>query len=611
MSLRFRLNLLITVLLLLFMLAVAYVILKGTKASIQEGVEAATRVTVQLLDTVVVSSTQNPEWGYTHDVMRRFLEHLGHVRSNEIQLYSISGALLFQSPPSKYRADIRPPQWFENLLNPHEKAVTRIIRFGKLIVTPNPAGAIREAWNKMRFLFWVGLGFFILLNAIVYWMLGRWLQPLQPMLKAINRMEQGDLSTRLPHFDLPEFGSIAQNFNLMGESLQKSTAENQRLALIAQQTADAMMIHDLNGNISFWNAAAQKIFGYAPQDIIGKSASVLIPKGQERDLAQNMRAINDRRHVENHDTQRTARDGRIVDVSISAAPLIDPLTNELIGDICSMRDITERKHAEIAERKAEIAENKLEENRQITHLIQKHIEDERRSLARELHDELGQYVTAIKTFAVAIANKTKEKAPEVEASAQTIVAAANHIYDGMHNIIRQLRPGSLDNLGLIETLKDMVNNVQKQQANLKISLDLSGNLDSLGENLNINIYRIVQESINNAIKHAEAKNLEVKIATTDTGALELTIKDDGVGMDVNAVDQTNHFGLLGMRERVQGFKGSFNVDSEPNALIDSNLKPATKAVSDSNGSKNKRIKKTGSKNTGTIISIYIPHAVKV
>lgn len=281
------------------------------------------------------------------------------MRSNEIHLYSLNGALLFQSPPSKYRADITPPQWFESMLNPHEQSVTRLIRFGRLIVTPNPSGAIREAWGKMRFLFWVGLGFFIALNVIVYWMLGRWLQPLQPILKAINRMEQGDLSSRLPHFNLPEFGSIAQNFNLMGESLQKSTAENQRLALIAQQTADAMMIHDLNGNISFWNMAAQKIFGYAPQDIIGKSASTLIPKGQERDLIENRRIIYDKRNVDNHDTQRIARDGRIVDVSISAAPLIDPVSNLVIGDICSMRDITERKQVEIAERKAAAAESKL------------------------------------------------------------------------------------------------------------------------------------------------------------------------------------------------------------------------------------------------------------
>ena len=428
MSLRLRLNLLITALMLLFLLAVGYINFHGTKSSIQEGVEAATRVTAQLLDTVVVSSIQNPEWGYTHDVMRRFLQHLGHVRGNEIALYNLNGGLMYQSPPSKYRADQNPPEWFYNMLDPHEKPVTRMIQYGKLIIEPNPAGGIREAWRKLQILLWIGLVFFVLLNVAVYWMLGHWLQPLKPMLKAINKMEHGDLTTRLPNFDLPEFDRIGHSLNRMAESLA--------------------------------------------------------------------------------------------------------------------------------------AERELEENRQLTALIQNHIEDERRSLARELHDELGQYVTAIKTFAVTIANKTKGNSPDISSHAQTIVAAANHIYDGMHNIIRQLRPGSLDNLGLAETLKDSVNSVQNQHPNLKISLNLSGKLESLGESLNINIYRIVQESINNAIKHAEAKNIEISLNTTKTGALELTIKDDGKGMNIDEVDQSNHFGLLGMRERVQSFKGSFNVDSD-------------------------------------------------
>jgi two-component system, NarL family, sensor histidine kinase UhpB len=210
------------------------------------------------------------------------------------------------------------------------------------------------------------------------------------------------------------------------------------------------------------------------------------------------------------------------------------------------------------------AERELEENRQLTALIQEHIEEERRSLSRELHDELGQYVTAVKTFAVAIASKTKDSAPEVSGHAQTIVAAANHIYDGMHNIIRQLRPGSLDNLGLSETLRDIVNQLQTAHPNINIKLHLAGNLDKLGENLNINIYRIVQEAINNAIKHAEADNIEIKLETSKNGALQLMIKDDGCGMNIHDVDQTNHFGLLGMRERVQGFKGSFNVESALN-----------------------------------------------
>ena len=450
MSLRLRLNLLITALLMLFMSAVGFVVFKGSKSSIQEGVEAATRVTVQLLDTVVVSSVKNPEWGYTHDVMRRFLEHLGHVRGNEIRLYSLSGAQIFKSPPSKYRNNQNPPQWFYKMLNPNEKSVTRQINFGKLVIEPNPAGAIREAWRKLKILMWVGFGFFVLLNLAVYWMLGHWLQPLQPMLKAINKMEHGDLTPRLPSFDLPEFDRIGHSLNRMAESLA--------------------------------------------------------------------------------------------------------------------------------------AERELEENRQLTALIQSHIEDERRSLARELHDELGQYVTAIKTFAVTIANKTQANAsnvnlPDIAASAQTIVAAANHIYDSMHNIIRQLRPGSLDNLGLSETLKDMANHLQKQQPDIHINLKLAGELDALGESLNINIYRIVQESLNNAIKHAAAKHIEINLSTTKTGVLVLTIKDDGKGMNIHDVDQSNHFGLLGMRERVQSFGGSFNVDSEP---------------------ENK---------TGTVISIHIPQVV--
>ncbi|OAM52822.1 histidine kinase [Methylovorus sp. MM2] len=554
MSLRFRLNLLITLILLLFMLAVGFVVIKGMKSTTQEGVESATRVTIQLLDTVILSSYQNPEWGYTHEVMHRFLQSLGHVRSNEITLSDLHGNLIYRSPSSKYREEETPPQWFIHLLAPEQEVVIRRIRFGLLEVASNPGGAIREAWSRFTSLLWIGAGFFLVLNIAVYWMLGRWLRPIQPMLEAISKVEQGDLTTRLPDFKLPEFSRMARNFNLMGESLQASTEESRRLALIVKQTADAIMIHDLNGNISFWNPAAQRMFGYGPEDIIGKSAALLIPQGAEDELAQNLAVIAGKRPVEQYDTQRVARDGKLKDVSLSAAPLIDPHTDEVIGEICSMRDITERKQAE------ETAQQ-LEENRQLTYLIQRHIEDERRSLARELHDELSQYVTAIKTFAVGIANKTKTQMPDIEANAQTIVAAANHIYDGMHNIVRQLRPGALDNLGLSETLRDSVNSWQAQNPKIKFTLQLSENFDTLGETLNINLYRIVQEAVTNAIRHAEASEIDIALSRVEDTVLQLTIKDNGLGMNICNVDQTQHFGLLGMRERTQALQGSFTVDS--------------------------------------------------
>lgn len=555
MSLRFRLNLLITILSLLFMTAVGFVIIKGMRNSIQESVEAATRVTVQLLDTVIISSYKNPQWGYTHNVLQRFLQSLGYVRSNNIYLYDLQHSLMFKSPPSKYHADVKPPQWFVRMVEPKREVVVRQFRYGKLVVMSNPGGAIRESWLRVSNLLWLGLGFFLLLNGVVYWVLGSSLRPLNAMMGAINRFEKGDLAARLPLFKLPEFRRMAQNFNSMGESLQVSTEENRRLALIVRQTADAVMIHDLNGNISFWNPAAQRIFGYEAQEIIGKSASLLTVPGSESDLEQNLAAIKEKRSIEHYDTQRIAKDGRLVDVSLSAAPLVDPNTGEVIGEICSMRDITERKLAQEAEMR-------LEENRQLTQLIQRHIEDERRSLSRELHDELGQYVTAIKTFAVGIANKTRAQMPEVEANAQTIVAAANHIYDGMHNIIRQLRPGSLDNLGLSETLRDAVANWQLQQPHVRFSLQLTGELDGLGETVNINLYRIVQESVTNALRHAQATAIEIALINSGD-EVQLKIKDNGVGISICNVDQSKHFGLLGMRERTQALLGSFSIDSLP------------------------------------------------
>jgi len=436
MSLKFRLNLLITLLSLAFILVVGTILVNDTRISIRERVEAASRVTVQLLDTVIISSALNPEYGDTHKVLKSFLQSLGYVRSSHIMLYDIRGNVLYESPESTYKSKVYPPEWFVKLVAPNTETVERKIRYGTLVVSSSAAGSIREAWSGFSQLMWVGLGFFLLLNVTVYLLLRYSLRPIKPILASINRMEHGDLGIRLPAFTLPEFDRIGHSLNRMAESLA--------------------------------------------------------------------------------------------------------------------------------------AERQLEENRQLTQLIQTHIEDERRSLARELHDELGQYVTAIKTFAVAIANKTKEKSPDISSNAQVIVSAANQIYDGMHNIVRKLRPGALDNLGLSETLRDAVNYWQNLNPEVSIDLSLEGNIDKLGETLNINIYRIVQEAINNALKHAQANIIDIKLAvladtnSADASNILLTIKDNGVGMKLDEVDQTQHFGLLGMRERVQGFHGTFNLVSEPN-----------------------------------------------
>jgi len=554
MTLRLRFNLLITIIMLFLIVALASVTMTSSKRSIQEGVESANKVTLQYLETIIVRSIQNPEWGNTHDVVRRFLRQLGYVRSNDIFLYNNQGELTYTSPPSSYKLEVEPPQWFINFITPKKDSNSRIIDSGRLVVQSNASGAIRGAWVDLRTLFSTTLIFFLLFNLFVYWLLGEWLRPMGKMLDAIGKIGKGGFDARLPHFNVPEFRSIALNFNAMGSSLQKTMFENKRLGLIAEQTADAVIIHDEEMNISFWNNSAERIFGYKQSEVIGKPASLIVPNSLIKELGKNLILMKKNKFIHDFKTKRVAKNGKLIDVSISASPLIDPKTKKLIGDIVSMRDISER----ILAKKSR---DELEQNRKLTTIIQGHIEDERRSLARELHDELGQYVSAIKIFAQNINNKS-EGNKDIKASASSVTSAANQIYDGMHNIIRKLRPGALDNLGLSETIRDTVSNWQKQYKNLKFLLNIKGEINDLGEAININIYRIIQESMNNALKHSKATEITIDLSLLKK-SLKLEFSDNGVGFDKKILKNTKQFGLIGIKERIQSLKGTFDLQTSP------------------------------------------------
>jgi len=538
------------------MLALFVVTMSTTKQQIREGVESANRVSMQLLDTVITSSIQNPDWGNTDKVLGLFLMELGHVRSNTISLYNLQNRLIYRTPDSTYRMDENPPKWFVKLLAPPMETKSRLINYGRLVVQTNPTGAIKEAWAETSHLLLTVLLFFIALNIFLYLMLGKWLRPITPMLNAIEKMGKGNFSVRLPKFSVPEFKLIADNFNKMGLSLESFIKENNRLALIAEQTADAVIIHDSNLNVSFWNSSAEKMFGYKKTEILGKSAMLIIPKNRSKELTENFNAISKNKIIKNFETQRLAKNGMLIDVSISASALIDPKNKKIIGDIVSIRDISEK----LIAKKSQL---QLEKNRQLTTIIQDHIEDERRSLARELHDELGQYVSAIKIFAQNITNRSKGKDNNIQESSLSVTAAANQIYDGMHNIIRKLRPGSLDNLGLKDTLKDLIATWKKQHKTLDIELRVDADLDNLGEAININVYRIIQEAMNNCVKHADASRVNILIKIKNKN-LYLEFADNGVGFNKIILSKTKQFGLVGIQERVNSLRGKFELITEKN-----------------------------------------------
>jgi PAS domain S-box-containing protein len=553
MSLRVRLNLIITALIVLFTLVTGKIIVDDMRNSIREEIEAGTRVTLQLLTAVLYESDLARQRTGSEHVLLPFLENLGRVRAHEIRFYDRRGSLVYRSPPPLYKAGRSAPEWFTRVVGPTLPEVELKTAEGRVVIAPDPSRAILDAWDDLSRLLWLLVGFLLAVNLAVFFLLGRSLRPVRAILSGLSQMEQGRFHVRLPAFELPEFDSIGQTFNRMADALEESHAENRRLALVAKQSSDAIIIHDLQGNISFWNPAAERLFGYHADAIVGKSARLLTPPDLEAELGENLSIIRAGGLIEHLETRRVAQDGRVVEVAMSAAPLVDPASNEVIGEICSLRDITEHK-------RAQQAEAELEQNRRFTQLIQTRLEEERRAIARELHDEMGQSVTAIRTIGAAIANRTEHSDAQIHSNARTIVQVAGHLYDVVHSIIRQLRPSALDHLGLQDALEGWVETWRSRYPDVQLDLTLEGDLSNLGETVNITAYRIVQECLTNVVRHAGANRAQISVCRTGD-ALEVVVEDNGRGLGERNANEAARFGLLGMRERVQALHGEFELVS--------------------------------------------------
>lgn len=211
-----------------------------------------------------------------------------------------------------------------------------------------------------------------------------------------------------------------------------------------------------------------------------------------------------------------------------------------------------------AERKAREAEQRLEERREMASLADQRVEEERRLIAHELHDEFGQSVTAIRSLALAIASRAGENDAETENVARLISDEAARLYDAMHGLIPRLTPMSLDTLGLADTLENLVRDWQRRHP--ATALILKQQLtQELGPTVALAVYRVVQEGLINALRHSRASRIEITVQCDERRILA-TVTDDGCGLP-DDWSQPGHFGLRGLKDRVQQLNGLFHVGS--------------------------------------------------
>ncbi len=210
-----------------------------------------------------------------------------------------------------------------------------------------------------------------------------------------------------------------------------------------------------------------------------------------------------------------------------------------------------------AKRAASEAQSNLQQNRELTQLIQSHIEEERRHIARELHDELGQSITAVKSLGLSIAQRSEACDEGVGRAAKLIVDTAGRMYDAVHQMIPRLRPFALDDFGLADALQDLLAEVRQQHPEVELTLNVSELPAQLGDTLATSAYRIVQESVANALRHAGAGRIAI-VVRADAGDLLIRVEDNGGGLPPDW-QRPGHFGLRGMRERATALGGSFEV----------------------------------------------------
>ncbi|WP_457334500.1 histidine kinase [Rhizobacter sp. P5_C2] len=430
MSLRLKIHLIVGLLTLLFLVVMLGLQLRSMRESVNEEVVAANRVASQFLNRTV--------WRYAAQgtpAVLGFLQGMGRVRSNDITLLDKQGAVLYTSPSSPYKPGRDAPDWFDALVAPPPALQSLELPDGKLTVQANASRAVLDAWDEAIVLVFGAVVTLVVLNLLVYALVGHTVRPFGRIVDALNQLEAGRFDVVLPPLPGAEAGTIGKAFNRMVGMLQG--------------------------------------------------------------------------HIE-------------------------------------------------TERRAVRAELQLSESRELTRWVDHQIEQERHLIARELHDELGQSVTAMRSMALSIAQRMRTLDPQAEQAARLIAEEASRLYDAMHGIIPRLTPLVLDTFGLAEALADLAERTRRSHPGAQIALqaDMAGVL--LGSEAALALYRAAQEGLTNALRHGRAQRVDVRLQATADGIV-LELVDDGVGLAADWADKKGHHGLRWLAERVQGLGGSFEL----------------------------------------------------
>lgn len=317
--------------------------------------------------------------------------------------------------------------------------------------------------------------------------------------------------------------------------------EEQQLLMtsIVNSSDDAIISKNLHGIITSWNQGAEKVLGYKADEIIGKPITLLMPEelvGEEKDILYK---IAKGESIDHYETRRIKKNGDQIFVSLTISPIRNIL-GQITGASKILRDITERT----------LFEQKLAK------ALIKTQEEERYEIGGELHDNVCQILVASLIYLSMMKKKMPEEDHKLYDQTKQMIQMAS---DEIRNLSHQLAPALFDNATLNDAFMNLLSTINVEN---KYIIDVHFNEMAkkhlLSREMQLNLYRILQEQLRNITKHAHAHSIEISVSVVDH-LLTMRIADDGVGFDTNSKKQG--IGFANMNRRVQLFHGVFSVKS--------------------------------------------------
>jgi PAS domain S-box-containing protein len=351
-----------------------------------------------------------------------------------------------------------------------------------------------------------------------------------------------------------ENGAIVGVVNFFYDITERKRAEEvqRRLAAIVESSDDGIVSKDLNGIITSWNAGAQQIFGFTPEEAIGQPITLIIPAELQYEEKQILSRLRNGERIDHYETIRVNKDGSRLHVSLTISPLRNS-EGRVVGASKIARDITEQKRIQEAIKESELSARLLQ--------LQ---DEERRRIARELHDGVGQLIVAIGMNASKLAGEKAKLSPEAARCAEENVNLAEQIATDIRTVSYLLHPPLLDEMGLHSALQWYLDGFT-ERSKIAAKLEVPEHSDRLPPDYELCLFRIAQECLTNIHRHSGSSKAVVRLLQTPE-EVKLEVKDEGRGINRETRSRLVAgggvgVGLRGMRERLRLLGGNLKIES--------------------------------------------------